>query len=457
VELEWGVILSRESKTRGHRNPIDRPLRPSHQKTTRTGRTTTTTTTPAWLAKPTPSPAANAATPFNAYAPGSSFNSRRQALGSSAAAGLTTAAAPVASPPGRPAPAPGGRPGPALLWLRADLRLHDHPALKAASAGGRAVLPVLVLDERDYRAGAGVKQQQQQQPHHPAHPRRAATTPPPPTTARFGPARAAFTLAAAADLRARLRAAGSDLVVRTGAPEEVLPALARAVRATEVFASAEVARPDVAAEDAVSAALGGSGGGGNGGHGAARLVLVGEGGAQLFEPADLAKAGGGGGRGRALPSSFGEFKRAVAGLRVRPPTPPPARAPPLPRAPVPPGDLPTVEQLTGVKQADSPSGFQGGEGPGLARLASLGGGGSATSSKGPAGAAAALAALGPWLAAGCLSARRVLADLTSGGGFDGSEEGNPVWDHLAFRDFWRLAAGAGARDRAGVAGVAAPA
>ncbi|MCG8442345.1 MAG: DNA photolyase family protein, partial [Caulobacterales bacterium] len=36
---------------------------------------------------------------------------------------------------------------PALLWLRHDLRLADHPALSAASAGGRAVVPVFILDD----------------------------------------------------------------------------------------------------------------------------------------------------------------------------------------------------------------------------------------------------------------------------------------------------------------------
>jgi deoxyribodipyrimidine photo-lyase len=36
---------------------------------------------------------------------------------------------------------------PAIVWLRRDLRLHDHPALTAALAGNRSVVPVFVLDE----------------------------------------------------------------------------------------------------------------------------------------------------------------------------------------------------------------------------------------------------------------------------------------------------------------------
>ena len=36
----------------------------------------------------------------------------------------------------------------ALMWFRADLRLHDHPALRAAvSAGSDGVVPLFVLDD----------------------------------------------------------------------------------------------------------------------------------------------------------------------------------------------------------------------------------------------------------------------------------------------------------------------
>ncbi len=36
---------------------------------------------------------------------------------------------------------------PAIQWFRQDLRLADNPALRAAAAGGRAVLPLYILDE----------------------------------------------------------------------------------------------------------------------------------------------------------------------------------------------------------------------------------------------------------------------------------------------------------------------
>ena len=57
---------------------------------------------------------------------------------------------------------------------------------------------------------------------------------------RTGPYRASFLLEAVADLRARLRRAGSELVVRLGRPEEVLPALAKRLGAAAVFCHSEV-------------------------------------------------------------------------------------------------------------------------------------------------------------------------------------------------------------------------
>ena len=36
---------------------------------------------------------------------------------------------------------------PAILWFRQDLRLRDNPALNAAIATGRPVLPLYILDD----------------------------------------------------------------------------------------------------------------------------------------------------------------------------------------------------------------------------------------------------------------------------------------------------------------------
>lgn len=46
---------------------------------------------------------------------------------------------------------------PILLWLRRDFRLHDHPALAAAAASGRPVIPVFIHDEVVEALGAAPK------------------------------------------------------------------------------------------------------------------------------------------------------------------------------------------------------------------------------------------------------------------------------------------------------------
>lgn len=92
---------------------------------------------------------------------------------------------------------------PTVLWFRRDLRLTDHPALLAATRDGEPVVPLFVVDPR-LVAAAG-------------RPR---------------------LLRLAASLRALDESLGGALVVRTGGPEVVVPAVAREVEATAVHVSA---------------------------------------------------------------------------------------------------------------------------------------------------------------------------------------------------------------------------
>lgn len=111
---------------------------------------------------------------------------------------------------------------PAILWLRRDLRLDDLPALGAAHEAGGPVLPVFVLD--------------------------------PAVLASAGEVRTAALLAA---LRALEASYDGALVVRSGRPEQVLPALAAEAGATSVHISAEPSpygrRRDARVEAALSA------------------------------------------------------------------------------------------------------------------------------------------------------------------------------------------------------------
>ncbi|MGN6189428.1 MAG: cryptochrome/photolyase family protein [Conexibacter sp.] len=93
----------------------------------------------------------------------------------------------------------------AIVWLRRDLRLHDHPPLAAALAAHERVIPVFVLD-------------------------------PVLLNGRFasGP-RTAFMLDCLRELDAALRERGGGLVLRHGAPERELAALVRDTDARAVY------------------------------------------------------------------------------------------------------------------------------------------------------------------------------------------------------------------------------
>ncbi len=98
----------------------------------------------------------------------------------------------------------------ALVWLRRDLRVHDHPALASALASADEVVPVFCLERRLLcgRHGSGPRTQ--------------------------------FMLDCLRDLERSLHRRGSGLVILDGPPERELASLARRLGAREVHASADV-------------------------------------------------------------------------------------------------------------------------------------------------------------------------------------------------------------------------
>jgi deoxyribodipyrimidine photo-lyase len=93
----------------------------------------------------------------------------------------------------------------ALVWLRRDLRTHDHPALSLATREHEHVVPVFVLDPAILRG-------------------------------RFpSPARAAFLHGCLRELDATLRGLGAGLVIREGRPWEELPRLALQAGADTIY------------------------------------------------------------------------------------------------------------------------------------------------------------------------------------------------------------------------------
>ncbi len=99
---------------------------------------------------------------------------------------------------------------PSLVWFRNDLRVHDHGPLFAASRRESALIAVVCVDvDLARRTQFGI--------------------------ARLGSHRARFWLECIADLRARLRSLGSDLVILRGRPTDVLPAFIERHDIDEVF------------------------------------------------------------------------------------------------------------------------------------------------------------------------------------------------------------------------------
>ena len=174
-------------------------------------------------------------------------------------------------------------PAPALLWLRRDLRLHDHPALHAALAASDRVIPVYVLDRRLL-------------------------------TGRFAsPNRTWFLLGTLRALRDELRALGSDVVVRVGDPRVQIPALARSVGASEVIVSRDHAPYGRARDMAVAEALAEEG-----------VAWRPRRGVLVHEPEDVATIAGEPFR------VYSPFRRAWAARSLRAVLPPPRTLPPLP-------------------------------------------------------------------------------------------------------------------------------
>lgn len=256
-----------------------------------------------------------------------------------------------------------------LYWLRNDLRLHDNAALTAAlaqaGAAGR-IVPVYVIDPGQ---------------HGYTHFGFAQT----------GPHRRRFLHESLYALDAALRQAGSRLIVRTGAPHQVLPQLARQTSATALHYHAETCPDETATERAVDHACK-----------LAHVTVHQHWGHNLVHPADLPFDV------PHLPMLFTEFRRLVEhALLVRRPLPAPTQLP---------GVASTISsEAIPQPTYDQPARFAGGEAAGLNRLAHYlweadllrryketrnGLLGNAYSSQ-----------LSPWLANGCLSPRTVFYEV----------------------------------------------
>ena len=215
-----------------------------------------------------------------------------------------------------------------LLWFRNDLRLHDHEALYEAMKQRARIVPVYCFDPRQFG----------QTPY---------------GFPKTGAFRAQFLLKSVADLRQSLEAKGSGLVVRTGKPEEVIPAIAQQLDAKAVYYHEEVTSEELAVEDAMEAALSPLG-----------VKLEAFWGATLYHPDDLPFDV------RRMPELFTNFRKQVEkNSSLRPTVPTPKQLPPLPTIAL--GQLPELATFgleTPVTDERAVLTFQGGETAGKARL-----------------------------------------------------------------------------------------
>jgi len=106
-----------------------------------------------------------------------------------------------------------------ILWYRNDLRIHDHEALWKASEKTAEVVPVYIFDPRIFKE----------------HPLGFQKT---------GKIRHHFLIESVQNLRENLQKIGSNLIVRTGFPEDILPQFAQEIQADEIYASEEITQEE---------------------------------------------------------------------------------------------------------------------------------------------------------------------------------------------------------------------
>ena len=218
----------------------------------------------------------------------------------------------------------------AIVWFRQDIRLHDNEAIVDALRMADEVIPVYVFDDRIFKGRTRFGF---------------------PKTGKY---RARFVLESVADLRQNLRALGADLIVRTGLPEQVLPDLAREMKASWVFCNRERTHEEVLVQDALEQKLWPIG-----------VELSYTRGKMLYHTQDLPMPV------QHIPDVFSQFRKETENIiPIRPPLPAPTAMSPLP-ADLKPGELPSLEDFGHTPFEADPRAvlpFCGGETEALKRL-----------------------------------------------------------------------------------------
>ncbi|MGB3798643.1 MAG: DASH family cryptochrome [Lewinella sp.] len=295
----------------------------------------------------------------------------------------------------------------AIVWFRRDLRLHDNEALNDALKHGDEVLPVYIIDPREWRG-----------------------TLPLTGLPKIGAHRARFMLESIADLRESLRNRGADLIVRVGYPEELLPELSKKCRASWVFCNRERTREELRVQNEVEQNLWSIG----------REVYYSRG-KLLYYTSDLPFPI------TQTPDTFTQFRKETERLTpVREPIATPSRIPFTTGTGIESGEIPDLAEFSLVPPPQDERAaidWHGGETAGLDRLAYYlfdnqaiatyketrnGLTGSDFSTK-----------FSAWLAQGCLSPKHVYAEIKAYETKNGANDSTyAVIYELLWRDFFRL-------------------
>ena len=283
-----------------------------------------------------------------------------------------------------------------LIWYRNNLRVHDCEPLHQALKAQAQIIPLYCFDPSEYgETSFGFP--------------------------KTGAYRAQFILESVADLRNSLRSLGSDLIVRSGSPESVIPSLARELNISAVYFHEEVTAEEVAAEDALENALNQLG-----------VKIQSFWGGTLHHIDDLPF------EVDSVPTTFTQYRKQVEKKStIRPTFATPEHLPPLPEIEV--GEIPIALGLKPpVFDERAVLRFQGGETAGIERLNNYiwkrdklkiykqtrnGMLGADYSSK-----------FSPWLARGCLSPRYVYEQVQA---YEAEREQNESTYWLIFELMWR--------------------
>ncbi|MDA8692879.1 DASH family cryptochrome [Saprospiraceae bacterium] len=114
-----------------------------------------------------------------------------------------------------------------IVWFRNDLRIHDNEALVDAINDNDEIIPLYIFDNRIFDDVT---------PH---------------GFSKTGSHRLQFVVDSVTDLRKSLRSLGSELYVRVGIPEEIIPEIARECKTRYVYCNRERTQEEVSVQDAL--------------------------------------------------------------------------------------------------------------------------------------------------------------------------------------------------------------